>query len=144
MEFPPAGERPYVVCNMAATADGRGYWLVSSSGWVYPFGDAGRRAFDIHRRLAGIVADPHGGYWLYSNTGNVYRGGGAPSFGSLPAHRIRTSSVVGMASSWDGGGYWLVSSSGRIYSFGDAAKLGWQPHGGSILGIADPAPWNTG
>ncbi len=138
------GAAPGSIVGMASTWDGRGYWLVSSSGWVYPFGDAGRRAFDIHRRLAGIVADPHGGYWLYSNTGNVYRGGGAPSFGSLPADRIRTSSVVGMASSWDGGGYWLVSSSGHVYSFGDAAKLGWQSHGQSILGVADPAPWSTG
>jgi hypothetical protein len=25
---------------MASTADGRGYWLVSSSGHVYAFGDA--------------------------------------------------------------------------------------------------------
>ncbi len=137
------GATPGSIVGMASTWDGRGYWLVSSTGWVYPFGDAGRRAFDIHRRLAGIVADPHGGYWLYSNSGNVYRAGGARSFGSLPTYRIRTSAVAGMASTWDGGGYWLVSSSGRVYSFGDAAKLGWQSHGGSVLGISDPAPWTT-
>lgn len=128
------------IVGMASTWDGRGYWLVSSSGWVYPFGDAGRTAVDTHRQLAGVVADPHGGYWLYTKTGNIYRGGGARTFGSLPAHRIRTSSAVGMASSWDGGGYWLVSSSGRVYAFGDAAKLGWQPRS-AILGIADPVPF---
>jgi hypothetical protein len=30
------------IVGMASTADGHGYWLVSGSGRVYPFGDAGR------------------------------------------------------------------------------------------------------
>ncbi len=137
---PGASAAPIV--GMASAWDGRGYWLVSSSGWVYPFGDAGKRATNTHRRVAGIVADPRGGYWLYSNTGNVYRAGGAPSYGSLPSHGIRSSSVVSMVVTWDGGGYWLISSSGRVYTFGDAAKLGWHPHGHSVLGAAGPAPWS--
>lgn len=129
------------IVGMASTPDGRGYWLVSSSGSVYPFGDAGRTALEVHRALAGIAADPRGGYWLFTSTGNVFRGGGARSFGSLGARRVRTSSVVGMGSSWDGEGYWLVSSSGRVYAFGDAAKLGWRAWG-SILGLADPVPFS--
>ena len=44
-----------MIVAMASTADGRGYWLVSSSGRVYPFGDAARLA--IHASaIRGIAA----------------------------------------------------------------------------------------
>ena len=36
-------KKPSIV-GMASTFDGRGYWLVSSSGRVYTFGDAARLA----------------------------------------------------------------------------------------------------
>ncbi len=133
------------IVGMAATVDGRGYWLVSSSGQVYRFGDAARPGIGARGRLvAGIVADPRGGYWLFSPSGNIYRSGGAGWFGSLVTRRVRTSSIVGMAASYDGGGYWLVDSSGRVYAFGDAARLLWLHRGQPVLGVTDPAPWYLG
>jgi hypothetical protein len=112
------------IVGMASTADGRGYWMVGSSGRVYAFGDASKvRGRSPRLSVAGIAANPGGGYWLFSAAGNVYRGGGAGWFGSVAAYRVRKPSIVAMASTADGRGYWLVSSSGRVYPFGDAARL---------------------
>jgi hypothetical protein len=123
------------IVGMASTADGRGYWMVSSLGRVYAFGDATRvRGPSPTRSVAGIAAGPRGGYWLFTTSGNVYRGAGARWFGSVAAQRVRSPRIVAMASTADGRGYWLVSSSGRVYSFGDAARLAIR--GSGIRGIA--------
>jgi hypothetical protein len=112
------------IVGMTSTADGRGYWMVSSSGRVYAFGDATKiRGGSPLQSVMGIVASPRGGYWLFTTSGNVYRGGAAGWFGSVAARRLRKPSIVGMATSADGRGYWLVGASGRVYSFGDAARL---------------------
>jgi hypothetical protein len=119
-----AGHAQTPIVGMAATADGRGYWMVSRAGRVYAFGDATKvRAASPARSVVGIVANPRGGYWLFTTSGNVYRGAGAGWFGSVAARRVRRPSIVGMASTADGRGYWLVSSSGHVYAFGDAAGL---------------------
>jgi hypothetical protein len=79
------------------------------------------------------------GYWLYTARGNVFASAGTSWFGSLPSRRVRSTSIVGMASTVDGRGYWLVSSSGRAYAFGDAAKLRASAGGHRVAGIvADP------
>jgi hypothetical protein len=108
---------------MASTADGRGYWVVTSPGHVYAFGDAPNLPVRPHgQRVAGIVDDPSGGYWLFTASGNVYRSSAAGWFGSAAARHAQTP-IVGMASTADGRGYWMVSSSGRVYAFGDATKV---------------------
>jgi hypothetical protein len=79
------------------------------------------------------------GYWLYTARGSVYGSAGTSWLGSLPSRRVRTTSIVGMASTPDGRGYWLASSSGRAYAFGDAPKLRASAQGHRIAGIvADP------
>jgi hypothetical protein len=79
------------------------------------------------------------GYWLYTAAGSVYGSAGTTWLGSLPSRRVRTNSIVGMASTVDGRGYWLASSSGRAYAFGNAPKLRASAHGHRIAGIiADP------
>jgi hypothetical protein len=122
------------IVGMASTADGRGYWMVSSMGTVYAFGDAKKVHASLGRPVAGIAAAPRGGFWLFSAAGNVYRNAGAGFFGSPAGLRIRHLSVLGMASTADGRGYWFVSPSGHVYSFGDAARL--SVRGGAIRGIA--------
>jgi hypothetical protein len=108
---------------MASTTDGRGYWVLTSSGRAYAFGDAPKLTVRAYgQRVAGIVADPTGGYWLYTSLGNVYGTSGARRFGSAAARHPQTP-IVGMASTADGRGYWMVSSSGRVYAFGDATKV---------------------
>ena len=56
---------------MAATPDGRGYWLADGAGRVYGFGDASSRPVPAARVRSGLVAAfsalmprPGGGYWL--------------------------------------------------------------------------------
>jgi hypothetical protein len=75
------------VVGIAATPDGKGYWLVASDGGVFSFGDAG-----FHGSMAGshlnqpmvvIAANPDGtGYWTAAADGGVFSFGDAPFRGS--------------------------------------------------------------
>jgi hypothetical protein len=124
------------VTGMAATADGKGYWLVSASGRVFPAGDAVSYATRRHSHaIAGIVAAPNGGYWLYTSHGNVYPSAGTAWYGSPTAAGFHRSSITGMAATPDRGGYWLVDSAGRVFAFGDATPFAYVRHRRGIKGI---------
>ena len=115
---------PPVGVGMAATPDGKGYWLVASDGGVFAYGDARFRgsAGDIHLNepIVGMAATPDGGgYWLVASDGGIFSFGDAAFHGSTGSLRLNQP-VVGMASTPDGKGYWLVASDGGIFSFGDA------------------------
>jgi hypothetical protein len=47
---------------MAATADGKGYWLVASDGGIFNYGDAGydgsTGAIHLNEPIVGMAADP--------------------------------------------------------------------------------------
>jgi hypothetical protein len=127
--------------GMAPSPDGAGYWVASSSGQVWAFGDASRLGW-LRRAhpVIGIVASPSGGYWLYTASGNIYASSRARWLGSPSEAHLRSPTIVGMASSPDGGGYWLVGSAGRVWAFGDAAKPARVHPAHMIAGIvADPA-----
>jgi hypothetical protein len=116
-----------LITGMAATPDGRGYWLVDSAGQVFHYGDA--RSLRVQpapsavRPVTGIVASPTGGYWLYNATGNVYTSSGAKWYGSPYASGTGDRSIAGLAPTSDGHGYWLVDSAGRVFAYGDAAPI---------------------
>ena len=62
-----ASEQPIV--GMAATPDGKGYWLVASDGGIFNFGDAGfygsTGSIDLNAPIVGMASTPDGhGYWL--------------------------------------------------------------------------------
>jgi hypothetical protein len=72
---------------MAATPDGRGYWLVASDGGIFNFGDAGffgsTGALVLNRPVVGMAATPDGrGYWLVASDGGVFALGDAHFEGS--------------------------------------------------------------
>jgi ribosomal protein L24E len=72
---------------MAATPDGRGYWLVASDGGVFAFGDAAFHgstgAIHLNRPIVGMAATPDGrGYWLVASDGGVFAFGDAAFDGS--------------------------------------------------------------
>ena len=77
---------------MAATPDGRGYWLVASDGGIFNFGDAGfdgsAGSLALNRPIVGMAADPDGqGYWLDGSDGGVFAyAGGTPASPTLPAN----------------------------------------------------------
>jgi hypothetical protein len=73
---------------MAATPDGRGYWLVASDGGIFTFGDAGFHGstggIRLDSPIVGMAASADGdGYWMTASDGGVFSFGDAPFSGSL-------------------------------------------------------------
>jgi hypothetical protein len=91
--------RPIV--GMAATPDGRGYWLVASDGGVFALGDASFYGSEggtaIPGAIVGIEATPDGrGYWMDAANGAIYAFGDAPFPGPTGVQALNQP-VVGMA-----------------------------------------------
>jgi hypothetical protein len=128
------------VVGIAATSDGKGYWLASSSGEVEAFGNAklfSPKTRYTGRSIVGIAATSDGkGYWLASSSGEVEAFGNAKLFS--PKTRYTGRSIVGIAATSDGQGYWLASSSGEVEAFGNApaATLRGRLRGSRVRAIA--------
>jgi hypothetical protein len=120
-----------LITGMAATPDGKGYWLVDSAGRVFAYGDAVSRGnappVPSAHPITGITASPGGGFWLYTAYGSVYPSSNATWYGSPFAAGTGEEAIAGLASTGDGKGYWLVDSSGRVFAYGDAARLALAP-----------------
>jgi hypothetical protein len=113
---------------IAATPDGKGYWVVGENGAVMAFGDAVLYGSAVHMDLngpiVGISATPDGkGYWLVASDGGVFSFGDAGFFGSAALLRLNQP-VLGMVSTPDGKGYWLLAYDGGVFAYGDAAFYG--------------------
>ncbi|MGH9073360.1 MAG: polysaccharide deacetylase family protein, partial [Acidimicrobiales bacterium] len=126
------------VVAMAATPDGRGYWLAAADGGVFTYGDArfygSAGATPFLGAMAGIARTPDGrGYWLAASDGAVLPYGDARSYGS--AERLPLGHpVVAIAATPDGRGYWIAASDGGVFTYGDATFHG------STAGAFLPAP----
>ena len=88
------------VVGMAATSDGKGYWLVASDGGVFSFGDAtfygsmGNNA-TLNEPVVGIATTSDGkGYWLVASDGGVFSFGDATFYGSMASTTL-ANPVVG-------------------------------------------------
>jgi hypothetical protein len=124
---PTANQVNAPMTGMAATPDGRGYWLVGADGGVFTFGDAGfygsEASQGVQTPFVAIAATPDGlGYWVASQFGNVYNLGDVPLEGSVAGDV--DGPMVGIAANPNGVGYWLVGADGGIFSFGDASFYG--------------------
>ena len=122
----PSG--PSSAVAMAATPGGGGYWVASSTGGVYPFGDAhsygSMSETALNAPVVSLAATPSGqGYWLVAADGGIFSFGDAAFFGSTGGLHL-TAPIVAMAATPSGDGYWLVAADGGIFSFGDAAFRG--------------------
>ncbi|MHB1567800.1 MAG: hypothetical protein ACYC0H_01230, partial [Solirubrobacteraceae bacterium] len=78
------------VVGIAATPDGRGYWLAAGDGGVFTYGDAGFEGsvanLRLNRPVVGIAAaTADNGYRLVGADGGVFSFGSATFEGSLPA-----------------------------------------------------------
>ncbi|HWE68370.1 MAG TPA: fibronectin type III domain-containing protein [Acidimicrobiales bacterium] len=125
--------RPIV--GMAATADGKGYWLVASDGGIFAFGDAAFEgsagALPLNKPIVGMAATPDGkGYWLVASDGGIFAFGDATFEGSAGSVHLNQP-IVAMATTPDGRGYRLVASDGGLFAFGDAGFDG--SAGGNLL-----------
>ena len=73
--------------GIAATPDGKGYWLVSADGGVFSYGDAGFHgstgSLKLNKPIVGMESTPDGkGYWLTASDGGVFSYGDATFYGS--------------------------------------------------------------
>jgi hypothetical protein len=107
-------------------ATGDGYWLVTSTGSVYTFGDAPYFGAPGHGTVTSAVATPDGqGYQILLSDGEVFSYGDADPDGSPPAGDFNVfnpaTSIFGTS---DGAGYWVSSGLGAVYNFGDAPNDG--------------------
>ena len=116
---------PDPVFGIAATADGKGYWLLGAGGELYTYGDAVN--YGTHSTSAlddpviGIVATSDGkGYWEYTPDGDVYPFGDANGHGSLTGMHAQPTDRRLWPPTSNNKGYWLVASDGGIFTFGDA------------------------
>ena len=131
------------VTGMAATPDGRGYWLVVADGGIFAYGDApfagSLGALQLNGPVTGMAATPDGkGYWLVALDGGVFAFGDAGFYGSMGAVAL-VAGVTAMAVTPDGKGYWLVGGDGGIFAFGDAGfhgSLGGQTIPASVAAMA--------
>ena len=74
------------VVGIAATADGKGYWIATSAGEVFGFGDAtphGSITSGVisHPIVAIAITPDGGGYWLAEANGAVFSFGDAVGLG---------------------------------------------------------------
>jgi L,D-peptidoglycan transpeptidase YkuD (ErfK/YbiS/YcfS/YnhG family) len=123
-----AAAGPARAVAMVATPDGGGYWVASSTGGVYPFGDAhsygSMSNAALNAPIVGMAATPSGlGYWLVASDGGIFSFGDATFWGSTGGFRLNAP-IVGMAATPSGHGYWLVASDGGVFSYGDASFYG--------------------
>ena len=114
---------------MAATRDGRGYWVVASDGGLFAFGDAGfygsTGSLPLNQPVVGMAATPDGaGYWLVASDGGhlrlrrrrllrLDRQHASQPTGGGHGRRPRTAAATG----------WWPPTAG-IFAFGDAAFYG--------------------
>ena len=150
MSAPPTLTRKsWHASGIAATPDGDGYWLVSTTGRVFAFGGAQLLGSIPPRALVGSVtgiaaARTGMGYWLATSTGRVYRFGAARRLGWVTPGTL-VGSIVGIAAVPGAPGYWLADANGQVYAYGAARQLadyaGKPDHG--VVAIA-PAPADAG
>jgi hypothetical protein len=109
-------------------ASGNGYWVVTSTGAVYTFGDAtnyGAPGPQSSAITSAVATSNGGGYWILDGAGQVFPYGNAAGLGSLPpgsAGGLNPASAIFDTS--DGGGYWVVTALGKVSDFGDAPNDG--------------------
>jgi len=124
-----------VAIPLVANSGGKGYWLASSDGGIFNYGNAAflgsHGSSPLNKPIVGLAATPDGkGYWLAASDGGIFNYGNALFAGSHGGSPLNKP-IVGMAATPDGMGYWLVASDGGIFAYGDAAFQG--SHGGSPL-----------
>ncbi|MEZ5281543.1 MAG: hypothetical protein R2770_13865 [Acidimicrobiales bacterium] len=127
------------IVGISWTATSQGYWMFTSAGRVFPFGDAGffgdLEQLDVVPALpvkGGVATVAGDGYWLFAEDGGIFAFGAAGFHGSVPGALAGTGAqlaapIVGMAPSSTGEGYTMVGADGGMFAFGDAPFMGSLP-----------------
>jgi hypothetical protein len=118
-------------------ATGNGYWLVTTTGSVYAFGDAvnyGAPGLQTVPVTAAVRTPDGHGYWILFANGAVSAFGDAANLGGPVGAVGGFDPATAIFATADGGGYWVAAAAGAIYNFGDA------PNDGSMAGQHLNAP----
>ena len=120
----PLGAGP--VAGIAASATGRGYFVFTSAGAVFAFGDAvwkgDLQSVRLNKPITGLL--PYGGgYLLVGSEGGIFNFSERPFMGSLGS-RPSPVPIRGIVPTPDTQGYWMFNTAGTVYSFGDAIHRG--------------------
>ena len=125
---------PYILCStvirefaknpikeIVLTSDEQGYWLISRTGRVIPFGNAYQH--DLKKVTRGHV--PEAGERMLSFTchGRVFGPAGFISHGDLSETTLVAPIVTAILSK-SGKGYWLVGADGTVHAFGEVGFFG--------------------
>ena len=119
-----------------------GYWMATTDGTVYAFGQAAHLGSMAGTRLVqpivGVAATSSGnGYWLASADGGLFNYGDAPFHGAMGGRPLNQP-IVGMATA-PNGGYWLTARDGGLFAFGGAGftgSMGGKPLNAPVVGMA--------
>lgn len=161
-DFYPSVSPPYeVAVDIAATPDGRGYWVLESGGYVgyhhCDYDDFRHPQWDyIHNEFVGsmrpdeepvsISATPDGGgYWVFTDKGRAIPLGTAQWFGDMGTVALN-GPILDSVATPSGRGYWMVASDGGIFAFGDAqfyGSMGGQRLNAPVMSMA-PDPDGAG
>jgi hypothetical protein len=139
--------------GIAGTPTGKGYWTVTSNGYVEAFGDArfygDPPQIGVHPHDIVAIAPTFDGkgYWLIGADGGMFNFGDARFYGSVPGLGLHVHDIVGMVANATGGGYLLVGADGGVFTFGRARFYGSLP--GAHIHVHDirailPASTGTG
>ncbi|MGH9042781.1 MAG: phosphodiester glycosidase family protein [Acidimicrobiia bacterium] len=105
-----------------------GYWMVSSDGSVYRFGDARQHGFFKMAPNSAVDLEPTpsgNGYWVINNIGQVFAMGDAQHFGNVDRSKLVSGEqVTSVSATPSGAGYWAFTSKGRVLAFGNAVHRG--------------------
>ena len=132
------------IVGIAATPDGKGYWMVAADGGVFTFGDAGFFGSLIGRRLDVAGASPSPPPWTAGATGSTAGDGGVFAFGDAGFYgSTLATDASGLRRWWPSpppwtAGYWLVGGDGGVFTFGDAGYFGSVPAGAAAGRRAAP------
>ena len=125
---PGLGKHISNIVAMAATSDGKGYYLVGSDGGIFTFGDARFHGSvpginkHVHN-IVGMVVNGSAGYMLVGSDGGVFNFGQSHFYGSLPGQGIHVDNIRGILPSSEDTGYVLVGSDGGVFNFGTGVKF---------------------
>jgi hypothetical protein len=115
-----------ILHKVTAGAPPSGYWMVGSTGAVYPFGSV--LDYGSPSTVAALHLEPtptKRGYWILGSAGQVYSYGDARFFGVASRAGFRAGEHVStMSATPSGKGYWIFTSAGRVLTFGDAHFYG--------------------
>ncbi|HET9061083.1 MAG TPA: hypothetical protein VFN61_14280 [Acidimicrobiales bacterium] len=133
--------RDRVAVGIAPTGDGRGYWVATSSGRIFAFGDARKwrlvaPALRSGEHVVSLSASPYrDGYWEGTSVGrllaprSVHRPGSVTPLGS--GHP-----VVAVVAAPRGSGYWVLGADGEVLALAGERAYG----GATAVSRRGPVP----